>query len=135
MPELTLFYDGACPLCVREVRHLTRLDIHGRICCEDIQQPDFSTRYPDIDPDEARTILLARDGNDHTLKGLDVTHRAWSLVGRGALTAPLRWPLVRPVADRVYLWFARNRYTISGVLTGKRRCDSCASGQCDIDKN
>ncbi|MCX2524257.1 thiol-disulfide oxidoreductase DCC family protein [Larsenimonas rhizosphaerae] len=133
MAELILFYDGACPLCVREIGHLTRLDEQGRIQCEDIQKDDFEMRWPQVDPQEASSILLGYY-HGQVIKGLDVTHRAWSLVGRGWLTAPLRWPVVRPVADRVYLWFARHRYTISGVLTGRRRCDSCTSGKCDIPR-
>lgn len=105
MAELTLFYDGNCPLCVNEINHLKRLDQGRRIEFENIHAEDFTSRYPDVDREEASAILLG-DVHGQRLRGLDVTHRAWSLVGRGWLTAPLRWPLIRPIADRVYLWFA-----------------------------
>lgn len=131
MVELTLFYDGTCPLCVNEINHLKRLDHRQHIAFEDIHAEGFTNRYPDVDRDEASAILLG-DVHGQRIRGLDVTHRAWSLVGRGWITAPLRWPLIRPVADRVYLWFAPRRYRISGWLTGRQRCQSCEGGQCDI---
>ncbi|ART63350.1 thiol-disulfide oxidoreductase DCC family protein [Kushneria marisflavi] len=128
MAELTLFYDGNCPLCVNEINHLKRLDQGRRIEFENIHAEDFTSRYPDVDREEASAILLG-DVHGQRIRGLDVTHRAWSLVGRGWLTAPLRWPLIRPIADRVYLWFAPRRYRISGWLTGRQRCNTC-EGTC-----
>ncbi|MCV5638693.1 DCC1-like thiol-disulfide oxidoreductase family protein, partial [Escherichia coli] len=83
--------------------------------------------YPQIDPDRANTILHALDNHGNLLLGLDVTYRAWQLVGRGWLYAPLRWQLIRPVADWLYLRFAQNRYRISYWLTGTSRCNS---GRC-----
>ncbi|MGB2287813.1 MAG: DCC1-like thiol-disulfide oxidoreductase family protein, partial [Porticoccaceae bacterium] len=55
----------------------------------------------------------------------DVTYRAWVLVGKRKWVAVLRWPLIKGFADIGYLFFARNRYTISRLLTGQSRCDSC----------
>ncbi|WP_110670695.1 thiol-disulfide oxidoreductase DCC family protein [Salinicola halophilus] len=133
MAELTLFYDGACPLCVHEIQHLKRLDRHRRIRFEDIHAEDFSERWPDVDRAQASAILLG-DYRGERLHGLDVTHRAWSLVGRGWLTAPLRWPLIKPVADRVYRWFAPRRYRLSGWLTGRERCAPCDAGACGIEE-
>lgn len=93
MPTLILFFDGYCPLCVNEVQHLRRLDKRGVLQFEDIQHPGVAERWPQIDNAEAGRILLELD-NGTLFKGLDVTHRAWSLMGLGWLTAPLRWPLL-----------------------------------------
>ena len=125
MSKLTIFYDGGCPLCVHEMRNLRKLDKKGVMQFEDIHADGFSQRFPDIDKKAADTILHAKTSDDTMLYGLDVTHAAWSLVGRGWATAPLRWPLVRWPADKAYLFFARNRYRISRLLTGKSRCDDC----------
>ena len=52
---VTVFYDGACPLCVREIALLRRL-VHGsRVQFEDVSPPDASPSCP-ID----RTTLMAR---------------------------------------------------------------------------
>ncbi|WP_046006561.1 thiol-disulfide oxidoreductase DCC family protein [Pseudoalteromonas rubra] len=123
MSELTIFYDGSCPLCVKEMTALTKRDKAQRIKTVDILSDEFA-RYPGIDPEKANTVLHALDAKGNLLLGLDVTHLAWRLVGMGWLYAPLRWPVIKPIADKFYLLFAKNRYRISYWLTGKSRCDS-----------
>lgn len=125
LPALTIFYDATCPLCAAEMRSLKRYDRDGRIQLEDIFQPEFEQRFPGIDPAAANRILHARSSDGQLLLGLDVTCSAWQLVGRGRWLQLLRWPLVRPLADRGYRLFARHRYTFSYLLTGKKRCQSC----------
>ncbi|MCL5049380.1 MAG: DUF393 domain-containing protein [Firmicutes bacterium] len=126
MAQLTIFYDGGCPLCVREMRHLKRLDQRQQMAFEDINAENFNQRFPHVSFSRANQILHGMNGEGEMLYGLDVTHAAWSLVGRGWLTAPLRWPLIRWFADKAYLFFARNRNGISKLLTGKSRCDVCS---------
>jgi predicted DCC family thiol-disulfide oxidoreductase YuxK len=53
MTELTIFYDGGCPLCASEMRHLHRLDSASNITFEDIYAANFSLRFPMIDQQEA----------------------------------------------------------------------------------
>lgn len=122
--KLTLFYDGQCPLCVKEMTALKKHDSEDVIKLVDIFSDTFLD-YPNIDQAAASERLHAYDKNGALLLGLDVTYQAWSLVGRGHWYAFTRWPLFRPICDWIYIKFARNRYTISGILTGKKRCDSC----------
>ena len=42
--ELTIFYDGFCPLCVREMTHLRRADKQGRMRLVD-PRPVACDRY------------------------------------------------------------------------------------------
>ncbi|MFC3093646.1 DUF393 domain-containing protein [Alteromonas sediminis] len=123
--ELTIFYDSFCPLCMAEMRHLKKRDKHRRLRFEDINDEQFGNRYPNMDKDALNARIHGLTGAGDVITGLDVTYHAWRLVGVGWLYAPLRWPLIKPVADSVYRWFARNRYSISYVLTGKKRCDRC----------
>lgn len=123
MTKLTIFYDGFCPLCVKEMEKLKQFDENTDIQLIDIHTSAFKP-YTNIDADKASTILHAIDDKNQLLLGLDVTYRAWSLVGKGWIYAPLRWALIKPIADRAYLHFAKNRYRWSKILTGKSRCDS-----------
>lgn len=132
--SLVLFYDGFCPLCVREMKHLAQLDKRHALELVDIQQAGFKDKYPHIDPQAASDILHAQLPNGDILLGLDVTYKAWQLVGRGFWIAPLRWPVMRWFADKAYLFFARNRYWISGLLTGQQRCEQCSIRGCDDTK-
>lgn len=124
MKKLTIFFDSQCPLCVKEMEALKTRDKNQLIELEDIWQPDFAYRFPNIEVASANRILHAVDDRQRLLTGLDVTAAAWSLVGIQYYRC-LRWPLIRSIADLVYRFFARNRYTISRLLTGRARmCDA-----------
>ncbi len=124
---LRIYYDGLCPLCLREMQHLQRLDRTQQLDLQDINAADFAERFPNIDPLHADRILHGELADGRLLYGLDVTVLAWRLVGRGRWVSFLRWPLIRPVADRVYLFFARHRHRISGWFG---RPSTCVDGRC-----
>lgn len=126
MYQLVIFYDGKCPLCVNEMQHLSRIDKDRSLSFFDIHNPKLLIEHSDINFSDANDILHGKTANGEVLKGLDVTYEAWRLVGKGYLIAPLRWFWLRPIADKVYLLFAKNRFTVSRWLTGKPRCtESC----------
>lgn len=129
MTKLTVFYDGLCPLCVKEMSQLAKSDKQGYLAFYDINQSLLATEHPDIDFAQANTFLHAKTWDGKLVTGLDVTHQAWQLVGRGWMIAPLRWPIIRVLADKAYIIFANNRYRISKWLTGNARCEtSCSIG-------
>ncbi|EMR13405.1 putative thiol-disulfide oxidoreductase DCC [Methylophaga lonarensis MPL] len=111
--QLTLFYDGRCALCMREIIQLMQLDAAGRICFEDIHADDFADRYPDIDPVEADRRLHGKLNNGTMIYGLDVTVSAWQLVNKHRWLVILRWPVIKHGADIGYRLFARYRHSIS----------------------
>ncbi|WP_371188775.1 thiol-disulfide oxidoreductase DCC family protein [Thalassotalea maritima] len=127
--QLTIFYDGHCPLCVKEMRSLAARDDQQQLLLVDIHQPDFEQRYPQISKQQASRILHAIDASDDIILGLDVTYQAWALLGRGHWFVWLRWRWLKPVTDLGYRVFARYRYPLSLMLTGKSRCDS---KQCNL---
>ena len=126
MAELKIFYDGGCPLCLSEMKHLMKLDQQQKIDLVDINQESFQAKYPNINREKADRILHGQLANGKILLGLDVTHKAWNLVGKGKWIAIIRWPIIRIFADFAYLQFARHRNFLSRLLTGKERCESCS---------
>ena len=123
---LTMYFDGICPLCIAEVKQLRTLDTDGNLRFEDIHAQDFINRYPHINREAANRVLHAEYADGRLLLGLDVTQHVWRAVDKNHWLALLRWPIIRWFADMVYWIFARYRYSISYLLTGIRRCDSCA---------
>lgn len=120
---LTIFFDGSCPLCAKEMAALKRYDSRGMIQLEDIHQSDFSERFPEVDPNTAMQILHGQlDGK--AFYGLDVTYHAWRLVGKKWRVAFLRWWWFKPFADKAYLFFAKHRQQISRLFVRRSRCDS-----------
>lgn len=128
---LTIFYDGQCPLCVAEMSQLAREDKDDLIELVDIHHENFNQRFPEIKHDEAMKVLHGRY-KGKTLLGLEVTHRAWTLVGKGFWVAPLNWPVIKPLSHIVYLFFAKYRQPISSVLTKLfgLKAKNCHSGTC-----
>jgi predicted DCC family thiol-disulfide oxidoreductase YuxK len=124
--EIRVLFDGACPLCSREIRLLEKLDRgRGRIQLEDISAADFDPTVYGLD---ARTVMDRIHGvlPDGTIvEGLAVFRRAYEAVGIGWLMAPTRWPGLRRLADRAYGAFARNRLRLTG------RASTCKAGRCD----
>lgn len=112
---LTIFYDGRCPLCSLEMQKLKRYDTKALIILEDLHQDNFSEHFPNVDIQKAMKILHGHY-QGKTLLALEVTHRAWTLVGKGALVAPLQFPGIKQIAHGVYLLLAKYRHPISNYL-------------------
>lgn len=118
-PEITIFYDGGCPLCSREIRFLEKRDRSvGRIGFDDISAVSFDPSLHGLELDElmARMHGVLADGT--VVEGLEVFRRAYRAVGLGWLLAPTGWIGLRPLADRAYSVFARYRLRL-------RRRDGC----------
>jgi len=125
MTELTIFYDGGCPLCVSEMRHLCRLDSEQKIALQDIHAEGFAQHFPHIDPVRADQMLHGQLANGEMIYALDVTYTAWVLVGKRHWVSVLRWPVVKQMSHWIYLFFAKHRSRISMLLTGSDRCEVC----------
>ncbi|MES2743217.1 MAG: DUF393 domain-containing protein [Pseudomonadota bacterium] len=130
-PKLTLYFDGACPFCRTEMARLRAWDRGGRLAFVDIAADGF-------DPAAVGVSLAALNRELHTrtvagtlLVGLDSMLAAYTLVGRGALVAPLRISSLRPPLARLYRLFARHRYGMSRWL-GYRRDRACAEASCPL---
>jgi predicted DCC family thiol-disulfide oxidoreductase YuxK len=124
--EISVLFDGDCPLCAREVRMLRRLDRgRGRIGFADIAAPGFEASGYGLD----QATLMARIhgvlGDGRVIEGMEVFRRAYAAVGLGWLLAPSRWPLLRPLCDAAYRSFARNRLRLTG-----RAGDGCDAERC-----
>lgn len=117
-----IFFDGACPLCKREARAIDRLDKgRGRVEIVDITSPEFEPeRYGrTLDAFDARIHGLTPEGE--IVEGMEVFRRVYRRLGLGWLWAPTGWPVLRPIFDALYRWFARNRHR----LTGRCADDAC----------
>ncbi|MBT6106644.1 MAG: DUF393 domain-containing protein [Porticoccaceae bacterium] len=126
MTQLTIFFDGGCPLCAAEMDHLVRLNTEAKLAFENIYARDFSQRFPQIDLEAADLVLHGQLQSGEMIYGLEVTYQAWALVGKRRWVAILRWPLFKQCAEIGYRFFAKHRHRISRLLMGKARCERCA---------
>ena len=125
--QITVLYDGDCPLCSREIRFLEKRDRgRGRIQFANIAEPSFDPGAYGLD---ARKVMARIHGvlpDGTVIEGVEVFQRAYAAVGLGWLIAPTRWPGLRRLANLAYRIFARNRLRWTG------RASACEAERCQV---
>ena len=126
---LTVFFDGACPICDREIALMRKLDRRWRLVFCDFSRPDYDSTSINISPADLGRIIHARWDNGSVITGVDVFRAMWEAVGLGFLARLSRLSLVEPLVLDAYAWFARNRLRLTGrspACTG----EGCRSAHC-----
>lgn len=121
----TMYYDGGCPMCRREVAHYRRLDHARRVRWLDISRDASELDSLGIPLGQAMARLHVRDPSGRLVSG------AWAFAAVWDELPCYRWlaRLVRalhllPLMDIAYRRFADLRF--------RRRC---AQGACAVDRN
>lgn len=108
-----VLYDGACPICQKQAAFFRRHDRHKRLTLVDIQTAEGRALLPDIPQEKLQAELHFYHPDERPLSGMPALCAAYRTIGIGWILAPTGWPIIKPLADRFYQWFARNRYRIS----------------------
>lgn len=113
VPELTLYYDGQCPLCLAEVEFLQSRNTRGELAFVDITQTGFETSGHNISCEAAMAQIHGRTADGQLLIGVPVFAMAYKLAKLPFLAWLLsrRWLL--PVLQPAYVLFAKHRQTLS----------------------
>jgi predicted DCC family thiol-disulfide oxidoreductase YuxK len=108
----TVIYDGHCKVCGRMVKMLTRWDRNHELEIIPSQAPGIRERFPWIPPRayvESMQVVRTRDGK--TWQAASALEELLKILPKGRLISWLfKIPLVRPIVDLFYRWFARNRH-------------------------
>lgn len=109
----TCVYDGMCKVCTRLSRVLVKWDRDHQIEVVASQATGVMARFPWI-PAHAYVEALQLVGpNGHTWSGAAAIEQLLEILPKGRLIAWIfKIPFARPIADRIYKWFARNRYKL-----------------------
>lgn len=113
MKQVTVWFDGACPLCLREIALMRRLDWRSRISFVDLVKDD--AQCP-VDRAEMLARLHASE-NGQMLTGAAAFAAMWRVI-------PLLMPLgylarnrfVLKALERLYLVFLRYRPRMQAAL-------------------
>lgn len=115
----TMFYDGSCPLCLREVNLYRRLDRARRVVWLDISRPDASLGQYGLTRDRAMRELHVLGEDGVLYRGAAAFPPIWALPYFRWLAPVFRLPGVLPALEFVYKPFARWRLR-----------SRCTDGQC-----
>ena len=124
----TVIYDGDCKVCERSVNVLTKWDRNHDLEIIPSQNPGVQERFPWIPPRAyIESIQVVRTIDGKTWQAAAALEELFSVLPKGRLISWLfKIPFARPLADKFYGWFARNRYRLG--------CgEHCAVRDADLD--
>ena len=113
-PKLTIFFDGGCPLCKREVDFLQSKNQKGALSFIDINTSDFSSdlKYG-ITYKQAMDRIHAMKSDGSVIKDIKVFQEAYSLIGLGWIYAPTKLPILDKFIEFIYGLWAKYRLKIT----------------------
>lgn len=117
--QIIVYYDGACPKCVKDRQNYEKLagKAGDNVCWIDITGKEEELREIGIDPRKALTELHVKDENQQIFSEMDAYIL---LMNKVPLLKPLSWlagmPLIRPLLARIYHWQVNRRLRLSGRL-------------------
>lgn len=121
-PELTVYYDGACPLCRAEIDHYRRC--RG---AEAVAFVDFSVRGapaalgPDLTCEAALARFHVREVDGRLLSGAEAFARLWRVLpGWRWLGRLVATPLVLSLAEAAYRAFLPLRPRLARLVARRQ---------------
>ncbi len=121
--DVEVFYDGACPLCMREIRMLRRRDHRARIRFTDIAAEGFDSAAVGLTWEALMERIHGRLPDGTLIEGVEVFRRLYAAVGFRVLVTLSRAPGVSQLLELAYRLFARNRLRLTG---------RCGAGACEL---
>lgn len=111
---ITVFYDGACGMCQKQVAALRGRDAHGRLVFVDSSVPNFDARAFGLQGEPLQKYIYVRTQSGEVARGADAFRRLWRATNRPLLAFLVGLPLVKQVGRAVYTLVSRLRYQLSG---------------------
>lgn len=117
--KITVYYDGACPSCVKDRKNYERLASKNRhdVTWLDITDKDDELREMGIDPHKALRELHIKDENQNVISEIDAYI---ILMHKVPVLKPLAWfiglPVIRPMLSKIYHWQVNRRLRRDGRL-------------------
>ncbi len=116
LEKLTLFYDGACPLCQAEILFLSRRNQADLLDFVDINSERFDSDKIGISCEQALAAMYGQYANGVLIQGIAVFPEAYRRANLPFLAWMFSRKLLQPILQVGYRFFAKNRHTISGLF-------------------
>jgi predicted DCC family thiol-disulfide oxidoreductase YuxK len=121
--DVEVFYDGACPFCMREMQMLRGRDHRQRIRFVDIAASGFDAASVGLTMETLMARIHGRLADGTLVEGVEVFRRLYAALGFAPLVALTRLPGIAQLLDVAYDAFARNRLRLTG---------RCVDGACEL---
>jgi len=128
--KLTIFFDGGCPLCKREVDFLQSKNKNRILSFVDINSSDsFLYLEYGITYKQAMERIHALKSDGSLIKDIKVFQEAYSLIGLGWIYAPTKLPIFDKFIEFIYGLWAKYRLKITFRPSLKKLC---ADRDCEL---
>ncbi|KAI8467203.1 MAG: hypothetical protein J3K34DRAFT_431482 [Monoraphidium minutum] len=134
--EVRMLYDGACPLCMKEVKFLMGRDAgKGKIDFVDIAEPTYTAEANyGITYQQAMEKIHAVERDGRVITGIEVFRRLYEAVGLGYVYSVTKNPTVEKAANAIYDVWAKYRTQLTGrealgVILQRRAAEAAGRGE------
>ena len=111
---LSIFFDGECPICRREINLMKILNRKDRLRFIDFSKTSYNAREQGLNPCDLELVIHARWSDGQIITGVEVFREMWEGVGFTFLARMSRLPFMNRILVRAYSWFAKNRLRLTG---------------------
>ena len=114
MVKLTIFFDGGCPLCKREIDFLQSRNKKGYLSFIDINTSDFylDLKYG-ITYKQAMERIHALKSDGSVIKDIKVFQEAYNLIDLGWIYTPTKIPVFDKFIEFIYRIWAKYRLKLT----------------------
>jgi predicted DCC family thiol-disulfide oxidoreductase YuxK len=116
LQKLTLFYDGACPLCQAEILFLSGRNQADLLGFVDINSTAYDPLKVGVSCEEALAAMYGQYADGTLINGVTVFPEAYRRADLPRLAWIFSRKSMQPVLKMGYRFFANNRHAISRVF-------------------
>ena len=116
LQQLTLFYDGACPLCQAEILFLSRRNQQGLLNFVDVNSDQYDADKLGVSCEQALAAMYAQYENGELIQGAAVFPEAYRRANLPFLAWLFSRKALQPFLRFSYQVFAKNRHAISNAI-------------------
>lgn len=116
LEKLTLFYDGACPLCQAEILFLSGRNQANLLDFVDINSDQFDPHKVGVSCEAALAAMYGQFESGKLIQGVAVFPEAYRRANLPRMAKLFSSKPLQPLFKLGYLFFAKNRHAISSLL-------------------
>lgn len=116
LEKLTLFYDGACPLCQAEILFLSSRNQANLLDFVDIHSEQFDSAKVGVSCEAALAAMYGQFASGKLIQGVAVFPEAYRRADLPRLAWFFSRKSLQPFLKLGYQFFAKNRHTISSLF-------------------
>ncbi len=116
LQKLTLYYDGACPLCQAEILFLSGRNHDGLLDFIDINSERYDPILIGVSCEQALAAMYAQYADGELIHGAKVFPEAYRRANLPFLAWLFSRPYLEPILNLAYRFFAKFRHQISWLF-------------------